>query len=47
MVQTSEVETTALMDTFDLHPYDNFLPVEVYEEQWQQAKDNVYQKKVG
>ena len=29
IVLTSDVDTGSLTETFDLHPYDNFLPPEV------------------
>ena len=46
MVVTAEVDTSSLLDTFDLHPYDNFLPVERYETQYKAAKDSIHSKKV-
>jgi len=46
MVLTSEVDTGSLLGTFDLHPYDNFLTVEKYESQYNEAKESVRAKKV-
>jgi hypothetical protein len=46
MVVTSEVDTSALADAFDLHPFDNFLPPEEYDAQWAAAQDSVRTKKV-
>ena len=46
MVVTSEVDTSSLLDTFDLHPYDNFLSVERYESQYKMASESVHSKKV-
>lgn len=47
MVITSEVDTSALLDTFDLHPYDNFLPAEEYDKQYEQARESMRTKKVS
>ena len=47
MVVTSEVETSSLADVFDLHPFDNFLPVDVYEAQQEAAKDSLQKLKVS
>ena len=46
MVVTSEVETSSLLGTFDLHPYDNFLPSEVYNQQYSEAVEVAKQNKV-
>ncbi len=46
MVVTSEVDVTPLADAFDLHPYDSFLPEDVYEAQYNAARDALRIKKV-
>ena len=46
MVITSEVDTSSLIGTFDLHPYDNFLSMEKYESQYNQARESMHEKKV-
>lgn len=46
IVLTSEVETAGLLGSFDLHPFDNFLPIETYESQYNQAKKSVHGKKL-
>lgn len=47
VVITSEVDTDSLAETFDLHPYDNFLPADVYEEQYAAAREAVRSQKVS
>lgn len=47
MVVTADVQTAGIMDAFDLHPYDNFLPAKVYAQQYQDASDVVKERKVG
>ncbi|MEW5303374.1 MAG: hypothetical protein WDW36_006075 [Sanguina aurantia] len=46
MVVTADVQTAGIMDAFDLHPYDNFLPPEVYAQQYQDASDVVKERKL-
>ncbi|KAL6751227.1 hypothetical protein V8C86DRAFT_2782277 [Haematococcus lacustris] len=47
MVLTREVDTSALQDAFDLHPFDCFLQQEVYERQAATARDSVRKKKMN
>lgn len=47
MVLTSEVDPGVLLEAFDLHPYDNFLPEEEYERQSAEARESVRVKKVS
>ena len=47
MVLTSEVETSGLLGSFDLHPFDNFLPIETYESQYRQARKRMHARKVN
>ncbi|MEW5309849.1 MAG: hypothetical protein WDW38_001700 [Sanguina aurantia] len=46
MVVTADVQTAGIMDAFDLHPYDNFLPPKVYAQQYQDASDVVKERKL-
>ena len=46
MVVTSEVDTSSLLDHFDLGPYDNFLPPEVYDQEYKMAREAVRERKV-
>ncbi|GLC35782.1 Cilia- and flagella-associated protein 61 [Pleodorina starrii] len=46
IVMTSDVDTGNLAETFDLHPYDNFLPPEVYEQQYEEARGAVRERKL-
>eukprot|EP00798_Chlamydomonas_sp_ICE-L_P016739 gene16739-23010_t len=47
MVLTAEVETSTLSDAFDLHPYDNFLPVKEYERRQEAATLSLMEVKMG
>ncbi|EFJ42895.1 hypothetical protein VOLCADRAFT_107000 [Volvox carteri f. nagariensis] len=47
IVITSDVDTGNLAETFDLHPFDNFLPVEVYEKQYEEARLVVRERKLA
>lgn len=46
ILMTSDVDTGSLSETFDLHPYDNFLPSEVYAEQYEAAKASIRGQKM-
>ncbi len=46
MVLTSDVDISSLTDAFDLHPYDCFLPSDVYDAYADKARDSVRLKKV-
>jgi hypothetical protein len=45
-VITTEVDTNNLLGNFDLHPFDNFLPIDMYNAQYQEAKERVHAAKV-
>ncbi len=47
VVVTTDVDTDSLAETFDLHPYDNFLPADVYEEQYAAAREAVHAQKMA
>ncbi|GLI68959.1 hypothetical protein VaNZ11_013487, partial [Volvox africanus] len=47
IVMTSDVDTGNLAETFDLHPFDNFLPPEIYEQQYEEARTVVRERKLG
>ncbi|GAX75485.1 hypothetical protein CEUSTIGMA_g2928.t1 [Chlamydomonas eustigma] len=46
MVITSEVDTNNLLGAFDLHPFDNFIPMDMYDAQYQEAKERVHAAKL-
>lgn len=46
MVLTSEVNTSVLLESFDLHPFDNFLPEGTYDFQYSAARATVLERKV-
>ncbi|GIL72909.1 hypothetical protein Vretifemale_3052 [Volvox reticuliferus] len=47
IVMTSDVDTGNLAETFDLHPFDNFLPPEMYEQQYEEARTVVRERKLA